>query len=81
MIDLNTLITPGSGWTLEGFSLSSNSINDSGQIITTGYSNTLGIGALLLTPVPEPSGFVLAGLAAWSRRLRIPRNAGQLVHD
>ena len=75
MIDLNTLVTPGSGWTIEGFSLSANGINDSGQIATTGYSDTLGIGALLLTPVPEPSSFVLAalafaGLAAWRRPRR-----------
>ncbi|HEX4146473.1 MAG TPA: hypothetical protein VHY91_23435 [Pirellulales bacterium] len=75
MIDLNTLVSPSSGWTIEGFSLSSNGINDSGQIITTGYSDTFQIGALLLTPVPEPSSFVLvatafAGLAVWGRRPR-----------
>src|SRR5260221_386959 len=57
MVDLNSLISPSSGWTLyEG-----NAINDSGQI--TGFGTTGdATHAFLLTPVPEPNTFALAGL-------------------
>jgi probable HAF family extracellular repeat protein len=54
MVDLNALVDPLSGWVLsEG-----RAINDSGQI--TGYGSIDGVDhAFLLTPVPEPSTFVL----------------------
>ena len=50
MQDLNSLIDPASGWTLEN----AYAINDSGQIVGNG-TNALGQqDAFLLTPVPEP---------------------------
>ncbi len=66
MVDLNTLIDPLSGWTL-GFA---GGINDAGQITGQGWVNDESH-AFLLTPVPEPSSFVLSalgltGLAAWT---------------
>ena len=54
MIDLNTLIDPLSGWTLRD----AWDINDAGQIVGWGY-NGRQYHAFLLTPVPEPSTFVL----------------------
>jgi probable HAF family extracellular repeat protein len=58
MMDLNSLISPSSGLLLE----SAVAINDSGQI--TGWGTTNGqIHAFLLTPVPEPSTFILGALA------------------
>ena len=58
MFDLNSLIPPSSGWVLE----QGNGINDLGQI--TGYGTVGGqTHAFLLTPVPEPSTFLLASLA------------------
>lgn len=57
MLDLNSLITPNSGWVLE----SATAINDHGQI--AGYGTINGATrAFLLTPVPEPGTWVLAAL-------------------
>jgi probable HAF family extracellular repeat protein len=58
MTDLNTLISPSSGWTLE----QANGINDAGQIVGYGINPSGQSHAFLLTPVPEPSTFVLLGL-------------------
>jgi probable HAF family extracellular repeat protein len=58
MVDINTLINPLSGWLLTG----ATAINDAGQI--TGSGQIAGEEhAFLLTPVPEPSAFVLLALA------------------
>jgi probable HAF family extracellular repeat protein len=59
MVDLNSLISPKSGWILAEAA----AINDSGQIVGTGHHGNTAH-AFLLTPVPEPSTFVLAGLSA-----------------
>ncbi|MBX9791381.1 MAG: hypothetical protein K2Y37_20870 [Pirellulales bacterium] len=69
LIDLNSLIvTPG-------YSLSEAiAINDAGQIVGVGVSPTkAGVRTLLLTPVPEPSTFVLGMLAAAGCLLGIGR--------
>jgi probable HAF family extracellular repeat protein len=90
MIDLNSLIAPGSGWVLN----SANGINDLGQIVGTGTitgisdksGNIINVQhGFLLTPVtssvPDSGataamlGIVLAGLVALRRRLPF----GQLV--
>jgi probable HAF family extracellular repeat protein len=60
MRDLNSLITPGSGWTLRG----ARGISDNGLIV--GWGAKAGFGserAFLLTPVPEPA---FTGLAAFA---------------
>jgi probable HAF family extracellular repeat protein len=59
IVDLNSLISPTSKWILS----SAFAINDSGQITGSGYHNNV-FHAFLLTPVPEPSTIVLAGLSA-----------------
>ena len=59
MTDLNALISPSSGWVLQ----SAQGINDFGQIVGSGTFNGQ-YDAFLLTPVPEPSTVVLAGLGA-----------------
>jgi probable HAF family extracellular repeat protein len=71
MVDLNSLISPLSGWELTN----GIAINDAGQI--TGFGTLDGeTHAFLLTPtVPEPSSLVLAGLgfatlAVWGGRRR-----------
>lgn len=48
MLDLNNLITPGSGWTLQ----EAHAINDAGQITGLGVSPSGAQHAFLLTPVP-----------------------------
>lgn len=60
MTDLDTLIDPASGWTLD----EATGISDIGFI--TGYgTNPMGeTHAFLLTPTPEPSGWVVLGLGA-----------------
>lgn len=68
MRDLNNLIPSGSGWLL----VLATGINDAGQIV--GFGELGGVShAFLLTPVPEPSSFLLAGAAVaigWARRRR-----------
>ena len=74
MTDLNSLIVPGSGFTLG----SARSITDSGYILASGDDSAGYHHSLLLVPsslsvVPEPSALVLlstgiAILVAWSRR-------------
>ncbi|MDQ1830077.1 PEP-CTERM sorting domain-containing protein [Massilia scottii] len=74
MSDLNTLIDPALGWTVQ----SAAGINDLGQIAAYGCHDSEGCGGLLLeltSPVPEPQAqaMLLAGLAllglAWRRGL------------
>jgi MYXO-CTERM domain-containing protein len=70
VVNLNTLIVPGSGWSL----ISAADINNAGQIVGTGIFNGKDH-AFILTPTPEPSSFVLAALgllalAAWRLRRR-----------
>jgi probable HAF family extracellular repeat protein len=55
--NLNSLIDPLSGWTLQ----SATAINDAGQIVGSGLFHGV-TQAFLLTPVPEPSTIVLAPL-------------------
>jgi probable HAF family extracellular repeat protein len=65
MIDLNTLIDPLSGWTLQ----SATDINDSGQIVGWGVGPNFGPNeahAFLLTPIPEPSILILLGITSVS---------------
>jgi hypothetical protein len=58
MVDLNDCLDDsGAGWTL-GDAMA---INDLGQIVGNGWHEGT-IHAFLLTPVPEPSTFVLLGL-------------------
>jgi probable HAF family extracellular repeat protein len=63
MIDLNTLIDPATGWTLEGAA----AINDLQQIAATACRNGVcqAVRLDLVPAVPEPSGagMLLAGLA------------------
>jgi hypothetical protein len=71
MYDLNRLIAPNSGWTLEYAA----GINDSGQICGCGINPAGQTEAFLLTPTPEPSTcallFVVAiALAGWALRRR-----------
>jgi probable HAF family extracellular repeat protein len=70
MLDLNNLLEDAPGWTLLS---TASGINDAGQIIGLGTYNGVTHG-YLLTPVPEPEGFVLAGLGLLSLFvLRRPR--------
>jgi probable HAF family extracellular repeat protein len=57
--DLNSLISPQSGWLL----ISAVDINDNGWIIGTGGLNGRNAN-FLLTPVPEPSALALAAVGA-----------------
>ena len=52
----NSLIDTSSGWTLE----EATAVNDNGWIVGQGYNSLTGQeDAVLLTPIPEPSTFVL----------------------
>jgi probable HAF family extracellular repeat protein len=69
--DLNALINPASGWTLQ----SATAINDNSWIVGYGLNPSGQQDAFLLTPTPEPSSFLLLGVAAigllgwaWRRR-------------
>jgi hypothetical protein len=56
---LNTLLDPLSGWSLSV----ATAINDAGQIVGAGMLEGQ-THAFLLTPVPEPSAFLLIAMAA-----------------
>jgi probable HAF family extracellular repeat protein len=72
MVDFQTLIDPGSGWDIS--SLTPLAINDAGQIVGTGFIGNR-YDAFLLTPIPEPGSFVLAGLGAVGLAVtRLPRH-------
>jgi probable HAF family extracellular repeat protein len=71
MRSLNDLIDPMSGWSL----FCANAINDNGWIVGAGVASNGEQHAVLLTPVPEPSAIVPAGMGilsflayAWRRR-------------
>lgn len=70
MQDLNGLIAPAPGWTLEV----AWDVSDSGLIVGWGQLNGQQR-SFLLTPVPEPSALALAGcaFAAWAARGRARR--------
>ena len=59
MTNLDDLIDPGLGWTL----FDATAINNSGCIVGAGYHDGTEH-AVLLTPTPEPSTFVLLGVGA-----------------
>ena len=61
MVDLNSLVDPASGWLLT----EARAINDSAQIAGTGIIDGQ-THAVLLTPVPEPSSFLLAALGLFA---------------
>jgi probable HAF family extracellular repeat protein len=60
MFDLNSLIAPGSGFTLD----IAYGISDTGSITGVGTAPNGQTHAFLLTPVPEPAGLVLLGTGA-----------------
>jgi probable HAF family extracellular repeat protein len=68
MLDLNTLIDPASGW----FIYTAQDINNAGQIVGVAqHVNEPWGHAVLLTPIPEPGGGILAlvcGLPLLRRR-------------
>ena len=60
--DLQSLIRPSSGWT----DLNAIAISDNGFIVGQGQNSTGQLHAFLLTPVPEPSTFILLAISALS---------------
>ncbi len=75
MIDLNSLISPASGWVLSH----ANGINDAGQIVGDGIVDGQQH-AFVLTVVPEPSGFALAGICFGAlRRIISPQRQVEAV--
>lgn len=62
LVDLNTLIDPGAGWTI----LAASGINDRGQIAALGVDASGAKHNLVLTPtaVPEPSSLCVFGIVA-----------------
>jgi probable HAF family extracellular repeat protein len=71
MRDLNGLIAPSPGWTLEV----ATAVSDTGLIVGWGHLNGQQR-SFLLTPVPEPSSLALATAAlatAWAARGRVRR--------
>lgn len=58
MADLNSLINPASGWSLNY----AGAINERGQIVGSGHNSLGKYDAFLLTPVPEPATMSLLGL-------------------
>lgn len=66
IVDLNTLIAPGSGLRLAF----ATGINDSGQIVGGAITSSGDTHAFLLTPIPEPAGvsILLLGVATLRRR-------------
>jgi probable HAF family extracellular repeat protein len=60
MVDLNGMIGPASGWTLE----QATAINDVGQIVGFGLNSTGQSDAFLLTPTPEPATLSLLALGS-----------------
>jgi hypothetical protein len=74
MVDLNSLISPTSGWVLE----QANAINDNGQIVGFGTIDGETHG-FLLTPVPEPGSLSL--LAVGGVALLRRRSRSSLVHQ
>jgi probable HAF family extracellular repeat protein len=75
MVDLNTLLPAGSGWTL----IQADAINDAGQIVAFGFSPPGTSNACLLTPVPvpEPSALSLIAFAAAAMAYRRIHRWGQ----
>ena len=66
MVDLNTLISSGSGWVLK----SALGINDEGQIVGYGTGPSGQEKAFLLTIIPEPASVVLLALGGAAMLLR-----------
>ena len=74
MVDLNSLLVPGSGWTLKR----AYAINNAGQIAGWGADPFGGTQvAFLLTPTPEPAstGLFALGLSLTLPRRREPRSS------